>query len=693
MCGCTIYSGCEIKQWLPPEQNTDVRRCRYDSHERLVSTCPHKYKDWKISHLCESAPASFVYEGGELEDQLHGRDWLFTTWMTPYESDDLKIHTLGRKFRNSYCASCNAAGWIGCKVKKSFERWYYYHAENTVSNYIRYYESVPPYMFVFQTDLNRRTCKFNSDGFITSSNYYESGLDTCNNIEQLIQSCAYDSVLDFTTQACVKSGQGVLESQANSWNYSTHSVPSNYKKQICKSPAMCLGQNNLSSNAKMYYNMVSGQPIDRCNTVAPIGCHIADKETVCLKEFPYAGMKASSPATRWSPPKISLFNSVPISYLPVDHDISLAQSHVEVKAGLDLLFDSSFVDSERMCSQFSKVNNSLSSFLFCRNGSLLHIPTKKVFSDFLLQHNEIKVCVGFVKVVFKLDIYHYIFSALSAVCLLVYIVWYIKRPRKTLTGNFFVCQMATLMAALLCYCFIVEAKVSPIVCRLVTYAVQYLFLSVHCWTNVLAIWMFRSLSHRVRHQHSDRRLFVMYAAYGWVIPLLFVLLSFTLNAFPVGGLYPVFSKSFCFLAGGWIRVLVFSGPIYVQIAMDVCLCICASIFICRVGKGDLKNRRSKSKIKRVKSKIISVVRLLIIFGLQWLLLFFTEIDTLDMQHFWRVLNILITLQGVFIILAQLLNRHNIVIFSNKVASLCGIQKRFSHTTSNGQESSFITSEV
>ena len=118
---------------------------------------------------------------------------------------------------------------------------------------------------------------------------------------------------------------------------------------------------------------------------------------------------------------------------------------------------------------------------------------------------------------------------------------------------------------------------------------QYLFLSVHCWTNVLATWMFKGLSSTRLVKTSGKKVFITYSMYGWLSPLPFVALSFLLDAFPVDKLYPVFSDSFCFLASGWIRVLVFTGPIYVQIFIDVGLCIGVAIFIWRSGKGLASN--------------------------------------------------------------------------------------------------------
>ena len=674
-----------MKQWLPPHTNSNVRRCRVDGDESVISTCPEKYRDWNIANLCETEPTSFVYED-DLTSLL-GK-WQVLTEIGEFESvgDEITQYHPGRKFKNSYCASCNAAGWLGCRLKKSFERHTYIH-NDSISNYIRYHESVHTYMFVFRTDLNQRTCSFDSDGFITSPNFV-TGLDTCKSLSERLQSCACDSVFDFSSQSCVraphlKNATCPINPADELMNFEL----SKYAKEICNfvnlqsNASLCLSHRTNRSSFVSFFDKISGQPIDQCHSTDPIGCQIPENETICIRE--YSGV-SSTRIAKYFPSeklyKIPLQNSVAISYEPVDHDFALAQRHIEVEAGLDILFDLSLIVSTASCSGFSTLNYSLSSLLVCPNHSLVHYKTAEVFSDYLLQHNATKVCTQYAEIVFKLNIYHYVLCGLSALCLLVYIVWYFLHKKISLTGNFFLCQLSTLLLALLSYCFIVRAKNVPALCRTVTCLVQYLFLSVHCWTNVLATWMFKGLSSTRLVKTSGKKEFITYSMYGWLSPLPFVALSFLLDAFPVDKLYPVFSDSFCFLASGWIRVLVFTGPIYVQIFIDVGLCIGVAIFIWRSGKGLASNQSNR---RRIKMKIVSLIKLLIIFGIQWVLLFFTEIDSPNVNHLWTALNVLVALQGVLVVLALLLNRKNIERLSNFARTRRGVEQTKSSGVSEG----------
>ena len=149
-------------------------------------------------------------------------------------------------------------------------------------------------------------------------------------------------------------------------------------------------------------------------------------------------------------------------------------------------------------------------------------------------------------------------------------------------------------------------------------------------------------------------------------PLVFVVMAFIMHIYPSPPFYPIYSDAFCFVADGWARMLLFTGPIYVQIVLDIVICIWASVIIVRSGAG-LRSNREK---RLTRMKIISVVKLVVIFGLQWLLLFFTQLDTPVAHQLWTALNILITLQGVLIILSQIITVKN----SKKLLVMCNLRK-------------------
>ena len=82
-------------------------------------------------------------------------------------------------------------------------------------------------------------------------------------------------------------------------------------------------------------------------------------------------------------------------------------------------------------------------------------------------------------------------------------------------------------------------------------------------------------------------------------------------------------------------------------------------------------------------KIVSLIKLLIISGIQWVLLFFTEIDSPNRNHLWTALNVLVALQGVLVVLALLLNRKNIERLSNFARTRRGVEQTKSSGVSEG----------
>ena len=119
-----------------------------------------------------------------------------------------------------------------------------------------------------------------------------------------------------------------------------------------------------------------------------------------------------------------------------------------------------------------------------------------------------------------------------------------------------------------------------------------------------------------------------------------------------------------------VGVLVFPGPIYIHIFLDVCHCVCASKITWRSGEGLAINSSQHSQLKM---KINKVSKLPTTFGTQWLLIFFTEIDCPDMKHFKPVLNacILVGLpgRGSSHGAGSLLSKKDVVILSSHLARI------------------------
>ena len=672
VCFC---SQCRPKQWLPPDEveGTPVRRCRFDTHQRMISSCPKTYKNWRVSQLCESEPASFVYEPVGIEEMIHpGGD----VWYPPnieiqnnFFTVVTRAYGISKTYRNNYCASCNSAGVLTCRIVKSFE------ADHlSLTKYIQYEGSVRPFMFVFHTDLNRRSCAFGSDAFITEPNA-DTGIDTCQKITDALTSCPCDSVYDFSSLSCVRINENT-NSKCLSSNQTIDSwLPSTYVKDVCHITSSIVNPNCttlLNDYPDMhFYDKRLGKLMTSCGDNNIISCFQNSSECIVSRGL---GLKPE-PQLQLPPDyhiRTALPNLIPVTYEQDTYEFPLKEIKVESVPGLELVFGSPPLSSNQ-CETYSEINGSMSNILVCANRSIIYKLTGEIFSDYMLRGDSIIVCTKNKTAIFELEAYHYVTCGVSGFTVFIYIVFYCK-GKKSVTGILFVCQLVTVLGLLLCYSFITTPKPWPVLCKLVASLLQYLFLSVHAWTNAMAVWMFRGLNSLNRVRHAKRMVTIKkYAMCAWGFPLVFVVMAFIMHIYPSPPFYPIYSDAFCFVADGWARMLLFTGPIYVQIVLDIVICIWASVIIVRSGAG-LRSNREK---RLTRMKIISVVKLVVIFGLQWLLLFFTQLDTPVAHQLWTALNILITLQGVLIILSQIITVKNL----KKLLVMCNLRKPRRSSTS------------
>jgi len=320
---------------------------------------------------------------------------------------------------------------------------------------------------------------------------------------------------------------------------------------------------------------------------------------------------------------------------------------------VELLFSTFNNDSlNSQCVEYSLTSNQ-TSWLICRNSELQRSSDQTHYNDYLLWNDEIRVCTETAAPEFVLATHDYVFSSLSILFILIYVVYYFTKLKKTVTGNFVVSSMITLMFGLVFYCLINETE-SFISCQIIASCTQYFLIAVHTWTNAVGILMIKGLSSFKLASQSSWKKYAYYAAYAWLTPLIFVIIAYSVDAAKTHNLYPVFSDQICFIARGWIRLLVFTGPIYLFVVVNITMCIIASVIVARSG-----NNIAVDDKRRTLKKVITIAKLQVIFGFHWFILLFAEIKGPHQTGLWIALNVFMTLQGVTAVLAQLVTSANI----------------------------------
>ncbi|KAF6027840.1 hypothetical protein EB796_013872 [Bugula neritina] len=676
----SITLKCRIKQYLPPLELVDsVRRCKFDA-ANYVASCPKHAKHWKISEMCSSGPASFVYDGGKLRNLVDKSYSLPVKSIGTGYGTSILSYGQKNKYRNSYCASCNGVAWLGCKAKPNvivtgtseyaFDRW------------LRYEKDVMKFLFIYEIDLNERTCNMNSDAVLLYSDF-NTTLDTCLNISHNLKQCNCSSILDLDSETCIPTPFVNDKCRENRYEPETFKV-TNHGVMHCENNFEYLPLstrsavdecdkcfiNARSDNCQSKYEQFTGSPNVVVNSVNSVHCAANDlircnvfgiEDSYCTSRMFVSGSSSATSKFQFSIIlNISLPNSVAISYEPSKFNFQV-QLEKLASLGLELLFSTFNNDSlNSQCVEYSLTSNQ-TSWLICRNGELQRTSDQTHYGDYLLWNDEIRVCTETAVPEFVLPTHdrvfylthEYVFSSFSIFFVLIYVIYYFTKSKRTLTGDFVVSSMITVMCAILFYCLI-KKKYSFISCRVIASSGQYFFIALHTWTNAIGILMIKGISSFKLASQSSRKKYAYYAAYAWLTPLIFVIIAYSVDAAKPHNLYPVFSDQFCFIPRGRIRLLLVTGPIYLLVVVNITMCIIASVIVAKSG-----NKIAIDDKQRTLKKVITIVKLQVIFGLEWFLLLFTEIKGPHQTGLWIALNVLGTSQGVLAVLAQLITSANI----------------------------------
>ena len=690
-----------MKSYLPPDGFENYRRCRDDS-DSYVTTCPNGTKDWKISKLCEEQPTAFVYGSNNLKYQIR-RDMLDTTYPEAlYGSIKFQKHHSAYKYRNSYCAACNDAAWLGCEVVRGVDIHY-----TDIDIWYDFMRKRSKSLVNFAIDLNSRACRMYSDIFMTYTNL-ETGVDACSRVVLDLRNCPCGTEYDQSEGGCVtipysspSCSQQTSVTTSRSDGYIT-----DYKSQKCRdviplnvTEAMemcsyCTREPNGTDCHRVYifpeqFNSVTYPSIHCLNipnsdfSIMAV-CERYTPPIRCFQTLQYGAVGSGiSGASLYQ--QTILLNSVAISYDPSQYPL-IIPSHTKSKQdlGLELLYASSLKGEDEVCSKYSMVNNSTEIFQICDHQMLVSLSSGRKYKDYVIKGDKLGLCTEYELIGFVLNLRDYILSGISVLVVIIFVVHYFVKQRKTLTSKYVVSSLISLIPALVSFCLTNTFTNKSTACMAIATITQYFMISVHSWTCALALWMVRGLTQLRLVQDTGPKVYLKYALFAWLSPIPFIAASLLLDKYPYDPLYPVYSKYFCFIADGRIRVVVFTGPIYLIILINVLLCIVAITKVMKSGK-----KVSQADKRRTKKKIMTIVKLQVVFGLHWVLIFFTEIKGPHVPYIWAVLNTLVTLQGVIVVLTRIIDIDSFTKMSRIVRSVSTFSSKTSSFTLSSIKSSTL----
>lgn len=546
-----------------------------------------------------------------------------------------------------------------------------------------------------------------SDIFMTYSNP-ETGLDECSRVTESLRTCPCGTEYDYSEGGCKHTpyfspycsqqqvrllpGDSNKQIDYTSLTCEHQRVPPINVTEAAEMCMLCAETPNRPNCHRVFlyptqFSQVTYPSIHCLNTLDPnlslmAVCEVTAPPNRCFQSLSYGGV-GSGLSMGTIERETILLNSVAIRYDP-SHFQLVIPAHTKSKQdlGLELLYASSVAGDDELCSEYSMVTNTSETFQVCEDEMLVSLLSGETFKDFVIKGDELGLCIKYKFIGFSLNLRDYILSAVSVVVVLIFIIHYFSKQRKTLTSKFVVSSLASLIPALVSFCLTNSFTESQISCRIVATVTQYFMISVHSWTCALALWMVQGLTRLRLVQDTGPKVYLKYALFAWLLPCPFIAAALLLDNYTYDPLYPVYSKHFCFIADGRIRVVVFTGPIYLIILINVMLCIIAIIKVMNSGKNV-----SQADKRRTKKKIMTITKLQAVFGLHWVLIFFTEIKGPHVVYIWGILNTLVTLQGVTVVLTQIIDLDSLSKVSRMVRSVSGYSNKTSSFTLSSSKSS------
>ncbi|XP_037792651.1 uncharacterized protein LOC119588006 [Penaeus monodon] len=238
----------------------------------------------------------------------------------------------------------------------------------------------------------------------------------------------------------------------------------------------------------------------------------------------------------------------------------------------------------------------------------------------------------------------------SSLCLVLHLVAFALVPHlRNLHGKNVASLSASLLGAYVTYILSVFAETSTTECYVFAVLIYYLFLTSFSWMNVLGFDVFYTFR-RTRLRSGDQwKRFLVYSAYGWLLPACAVAAVVALDQTRPPGFPPEFLPSLgqhlCWFGRRKALLAFFGAPLFTSIAINVALFVATTATIAKTRQSEVR----KTSPSEPKKEFLLYLRLAVLMGITWI----TSVlaSYLQLEVLWYVFTLLTTLQGLFIFLA------------------------------------------
>ncbi|XP_023955200.2 probable G-protein coupled receptor Mth-like 3 isoform X2 [Bicyclus anynana] len=263
----------------------------------------------------------------------------------------------------------------------------------------------------------------------------------------------------------------------------------------------------------------------------------------------------------------------------------------------------------------------------------------------------------------------FIVITISCVCLTLTLIVYCSLSElRNLHGRTLICHVSMMLLACGCLARVQHSHIKDKrICIMFGYSIYFGFVAAFAWLNVMCFdiwWTFGSIRtvKPLRKSGSDRRRFIWYSVYAWGYTVVFTVVMFLLDEYPVSDLLDAnIGTGACWFAGkqnsggDWPHYIFFVIPMGIVTCINFILWLltarhCAQVKseVHRMQAGSV-GERAKRTFRVDRAKYVLTGKLWIVMGAGWVSELLSTIVT-EPQWLWNIVDLMNELQGVFIFL-------------------------------------------
>ncbi|XP_064639396.1 uncharacterized protein LOC135494955 [Lineus longissimus] len=269
-------------------------------------------------------------------------------------------------------------------------------------------------------------------------------------------------------------------------------------------------------------------------------------------------------------------------------------------------------------------------------------------------------------------------QTISMICLLVQFIVYLLLPGLRNTPGL---TIMSLVVALFYAQFLLLVSGTAAGqrggCVFIAVAIHYFFLASFCWMCCLALDLALTFSSTMIHRgddHAKTCRFVKFSIFGWLSPLLVVLLALITDA-GQGNTYPFnpgYGQGFCWITNKHGLYMWFLAPVAVLLTASLTM---YAITVYKI----VEATKAASLVRKVdKLNLFLYIKLAVIMGLTWVLAFiWVGTKSVVMEYFFIIFN---SLQGAFIFVAFVCRKKVYRLLKHKLSKKKAIKSKATRTS-------------